>query len=260
MNTEQVIIDANDKDSKYAKKVYDMRAIWIGTFLGGPLTAGYLAAENFKAIGQPRRVQSAWMIAIVSTIVIFGAVFLIPSIEKVPTYLIPTTYTVIAYYLIHHFQGAELKSRAADAGKVFSVWRSVVVGLIFAVITILPIVGYVFMSDPTITARSKSYGTLQHEVYFDATQISEADADKVAKALTELSFFDDENQKGVFLSRQENKFVIAIPLIQDAWNEPEVVNYFELLRDDIQPYFDVETIVLNLCEAEDITAVRKVVE
>lgn len=55
-------------------------------------------------------------------------------------------------------------------------------------------------------------------------------------------------------------FVIAIPLVQDAWNEPEVVDYFELLRDDIQPYFKGETVVLNLCEPEDISVVRKVVE
>ena len=28
-------------------KIYNERAIWAGTFIGGPLAGGYLIAENF---------------------------------------------------------------------------------------------------------------------------------------------------------------------------------------------------------------------
>ena len=55
-------------------KLYNGRAIYIGTFLGGPLVAGYLAAENFKRFGQPDKVRTAWVVAIIATVVIVGAV------------------------------------------------------------------------------------------------------------------------------------------------------------------------------------------
>lgn len=39
------------------QKIYRDKAIWVGTFLGGPLAAGYLIAENFKAFNDPAKVK-----------------------------------------------------------------------------------------------------------------------------------------------------------------------------------------------------------
>ncbi|MEJ5055640.1 hypothetical protein [Sphingobacterium sp. MYb382] len=38
---------------KPAYKIYSDSAITLGTFLGGPLAAGYMMAANFKAFNQP---------------------------------------------------------------------------------------------------------------------------------------------------------------------------------------------------------------
>ncbi|MEJ7681282.1 MAG: hypothetical protein WKG06_26225 [Segetibacter sp.] len=64
-------------------KLYEDKSVYISTFLGGPLAAGYWAAENFKYLGQGGKVQKTWIIAIIATVVIFGGAFLIPGIEKV---------------------------------------------------------------------------------------------------------------------------------------------------------------------------------
>jgi hypothetical protein len=45
-------------------KLYKENAIVGATFLGGPLVAGYLAAENFKQLEQPAKARTAWIIAI----------------------------------------------------------------------------------------------------------------------------------------------------------------------------------------------------
>jgi hypothetical protein len=42
------ILDAE----KPMQKIYNTKAIIIGTFLGGPLVAGYFIAENFKAFNE----------------------------------------------------------------------------------------------------------------------------------------------------------------------------------------------------------------
>jgi hypothetical protein len=56
-------------------KIYKDRAIFVGTFLGGPLVAGYLSAENYKNLGQQNKVKTAWLIAIIFTIVLIGILF-----------------------------------------------------------------------------------------------------------------------------------------------------------------------------------------
>ncbi|HVT85837.1 MAG TPA: hypothetical protein VHD35_11600 [Chitinophagaceae bacterium] len=113
-----------------AFKLYKDRAIYVGTFLGGPLVAGYLAAENFKQLGQTDRVKTTWIIAILATMIIFGAVFLIPNIEKVPNYIIPLIYTGIAQFLVQKYQGLAIKTHIAAGGQTYSVWRAVWIGLV----------------------------------------------------------------------------------------------------------------------------------
>ena len=111
-------------------KLYNDRAIYVGTFLGGPLVAGYLAAENFKRLGQRDKIKKAWALAIAATIVILGALFLIPDVEKIPNYIIPLIYTAIAQLLFQRSQGNAIKAHIDSGGQTFSAWRAVWIGLL----------------------------------------------------------------------------------------------------------------------------------
>lgn len=122
-------------------KLYRERAVYVGTFLGGPLVAGYLASENFKKIGQPEKVKATWAIAIIATIVIFGGAFLVPEIEKFPRYIIPLVYGGIAQLLVQRFQGAAIKLHIEKGGQVYSVWRAVWIGAVGAAV----LVGFIFV-------------------------------------------------------------------------------------------------------------------
>lgn len=51
-----------------SKKIYKDKAIWVGTFLGGPLVAGYFIAENFKVFGEYGKAKKTWIYAILTTI------------------------------------------------------------------------------------------------------------------------------------------------------------------------------------------------
>ena len=128
-------------------KLYNDRSIYVGTFLGGPLVAGYLAAENYKKLGQPTKVKSAWIIAVIATVAIFGAIFLIPHLEKIPNYIIPLIYTAIAQFLIQKFQGDAIKAHIAKGGQIYSIWRAVLIGLIGALVLIAVIVAIMLLTD-----------------------------------------------------------------------------------------------------------------
>jgi hypothetical protein len=124
-------------------KLYKDRAIYIGTFLGGPLVTGYLAAENFRRMGQPDKGKTTWVVAIIATLVIFGIVFYIPGVQKMPHYIIPLIYTGIAQFLVQRYQGNAIKEHAEKGGQMYSAWRAVWIGLIGAAILVALV--YIFI-------------------------------------------------------------------------------------------------------------------
>lgn len=114
------------------KKLYSQRAIAITTYLGGPLAAGILIRENYKALEKEKQGKYAFIIGIVSTIIIFVGVFLIPEniISKIPNVLIPLIYTGIISLIVEKIQGTDLKSYKENNQKFQSLWKAAGIGAI----------------------------------------------------------------------------------------------------------------------------------
>lgn len=129
-------------------KLYSDRAIALGTFLGGPLVGGYLAAENFKQLGASRKVNTAWVAGIVAFVIVMGGVFLVPGISRVPSYVIPLFYTGVTQVLIQRSQGAAIKAHVGNRGPMYSLWRAALVGLIGAAITLAVVFAIVYFFFP----------------------------------------------------------------------------------------------------------------
>ena len=133
-----------------AFKLYRDKSIYIGTFLGGPLVAGYLIAENFRALGQPDKIRNTWIIAILATIAILAAALFIPGLEKVPPYILPLVYTGIAQLIVQRLQGSSIKLHDEKGGSFFSVWRAVLIGIIGVAITIALAVVVLLVTDKEV--------------------------------------------------------------------------------------------------------------
>ena len=118
-------------------KLYNERAIYLGTFMGGPLVAGYLMSENFKQLGNMDGVRNSWLISIAATVLIFSGVFLIPHMDKFPRYIIPISYSLIAQYVAKHFQGKDILEHTVKGGTLYAVWRSVWIGLVGLVVLLV---------------------------------------------------------------------------------------------------------------------------
>ncbi|MBV5282950.1 MAG: hypothetical protein JZU53_11030 [Paludibacter sp.] len=119
------------------QKIYKEKAIWVGTFLGGPLVAGYLISENFKVFDQQEKARKAWIYSIIVTAIVFGGVFLIHDNVKVPNQIIPLIYTLIAYQFVQIYQKAKIMTHINAGGQVYSWWRTIGVALIGLLITVI---------------------------------------------------------------------------------------------------------------------------
>ncbi len=242
-------------------KIYTDRAIYVGTFLGGPLVAGYLMAENFKAFDEADKARKTWIYTIMATIVIFGCVLLIPENIKIPNQVIPLIYLLVVYYLVKHFQGQRISEHIDSGGPIYKWWRTAMVALIGLIVSVIVIFGLLFLSgglEDTSTA-SKTYGTMKHEIAFDKNNISEKEVDEIAHALAETTFFDEAVTKYVYAKKVNDQYEISISVVEGIENNSEALQWFTDLRADLQTLFPRNKIIVKLI-VNDLDHVVKTLE
>nr|WP_321237057.1 hypothetical protein [uncultured Psychroserpens sp.] len=134
------------------KKLHTAKAIGGATFLGGPLAAGYMVRENFNALDQPKEGRHALIIGIITTIVLFGGIFMIPEtiIDKIPKQIIPLAYTGIIWGIVEWLQGDALKNHRELGNAFFSGWRAAGIGFVSLLVISIGLFAYVFLApnDP----------------------------------------------------------------------------------------------------------------
>lgn len=130
------------------KKLFSQKAIAIATYFGGPVAAGYLIKKNYQAHEQEDNGKKAFIIGIVSTLLLFAGIFSIPEhiIDKIPNALIPAIYTGIIYLIVEKIQGQWLKEHKESGGEFYSGWKATGIGAIFMVILLGIIASVAFMS------------------------------------------------------------------------------------------------------------------
>lgn len=243
------------------EKIYKDRAIWVGTFLGGPLAAGYMIAENFKTFNDIDKAKKTWIYTIIATIVIFGGIFLIPDNVKIPNHVIPLIYTAIAYYLVQHYQGNNISTHLSLGGPLHSWWRTIAVGIIGLVVIAIPIFAFVLLSDSIDNASisTQTYGIMKHEIAFDKSNISEAEVNKIADGFTQTTFFDEEVTKYVYAKKANGKYEITISIVEGIANDSQALQPFISLRNDLQALFPNNIIVFKLV-VDNLDNVVKTIE
>ena len=230
-------------------KIYKDKAFWVGTFLGGPLVAGYLFSENFKALGQPEKVKPTWIITIIATVVIFGGIFLIPDNINIPNQIIPIVYTAITFGLFKKYQEERATEHINQGGLIYNWGRVVGVGIVGLLITILPIFAIAYASDTIDQANisTKTYGTtVKHEIDFNKSNITEREIDKIADGFIETGFFDLSVAKYVYVVKNGDKYEISISVIQGIENDIEALQPFMDLRTDMDNHFPNNRIEFKL--------------
>jgi hypothetical protein len=142
-----IITEQASEAVKSEKRIYKDRAIWVATYFGGPLVAGYLIAENFKAFNETDKAKKTWIYTITGTIIMFGGIFSIPNDirEFIPRYFIPLIYTAIAYGVIKQYQRNNISAFIALGGKPFGWWRTIIVSSIGLAIMVASIFAFAFI-------------------------------------------------------------------------------------------------------------------
>lgn len=241
------------------KKIFKDREVTVGTFLGGPLAAGYFIAENYKTFENNAKAKMTWFIAIITTIVIFGSTLFTP--EDTPNFIIPAIYTGMAGWLVKHFQGQTISDHIDNGGQIHSWGRTIVISLISLLITFIVFMALIFLSEQVINTSitTRSYGPMQHEIAFDNSNISEKEVDQIAEGFTTTTFFDHSVTKFVYAEKIKSDYVLSISVIEGIEADEKALQPFIQLRNDMQSLFPNHKVIFNLV-VNDLDNVVKRIE
>jgi hypothetical protein len=232
----------------FAGKIYKDRQLWIGSFLCGPLVAGYIFAKNYESFGEPEKVRKTWIYAISGTIALFVISFFAPYIDRVPNILFPLVYSGIAASLMRLYQGERIDSHVRNGGQIQSWWKVtavMVVGGIFSAILFIG-GGYLLEQFQHRNESVKEYGTSKHQISFDTGNIEVIEVDKIAEVLQETNFFDSGEPWYINIRKTDTRYDLYIPVLKSALNSKNDLDFFAQQQIEAQKSFPSNEIGFNL--------------
>lgn len=233
------------------QKIYVLPLILLGTFLGGPLVAGYFMAQNFKAFDEPEKVAKTWTYAIIATIVVFAIVFAIPDSINIPNMLIPMVYTGITFFLVNQFQSENINRHENAGGPLYTRGRMIWISLLGAVLTMIPVITILIVTDPSMMASSKKYGKMNSEISYNKHNISEGEIDEFARAFTEVGFFNDESTNYVYIEHKAMQYEIKVNLTAEQLASQDVSFYYKETLKNIKLIMSNENIAFAIYDMDD---------
>jgi hypothetical protein len=232
------------------KKIYSHKQIVIATFLGGPVATGHMLWRNFKIMGEPKRGAFWFFMSIAFTVLVLGLFYIIPDVEKkVPKHFVPIAYTIIAHFIILKVQSKKIDEYLHNRGELFGWWRTLVVMLLAAIITVGPLFAaeYFYEETTEIKSAAKHYGNLNHEIGYEPENISAAEVDHVAAVLDSVGFFGNEMREYIYLKKNSSGYELFIPLIRgESISDQE--SFFRPLHKNMQEFFPENKIMINLVD------------
>jgi hypothetical protein len=127
-------------------KLYNERSVLIGTFIGGPLVAGYLIAQNFKALEQPGNANRTWLLTVLVFVFLFASAF-IPGLADVPAIVYSAVFCILAHSATRKFQGGQIASHQTNGGRLYSTSRAALIGIISLLIMLALIFGLLYLAE-----------------------------------------------------------------------------------------------------------------
>lgn len=243
------------------RMLYSDKKIYAATFLGGPLVAGYMISHNYKALGKKDKVMPCWIICISFLIVLLAGLFLISDNWNVPNIIIPLAYSLVTYMLVQQLQGKEIEKFLEEGcGKLFGWWRTIGISILGCVLTFLPIFLILLAIEyhNSMGLETRIYGTIKNEITYETENISEAEVDIMSKNLTNIGFFDHDNQRSIYLKKVDEAYVLSIPVVQEYVNDSELNVELRGIKMDLETLYTNNKIIINVVVDDYKNIVRSI--
>ncbi len=233
-------------DERPEYSLYSLSAINLATAFGSILAGAVLLASNLKKVNREDEALQTYIFGFFILILLFFSIILIPNANKIPDALIQLIQVGFIYGFSYYKFNTEFKSHEKKKGKYYSKWRAFGISLL-----LLPLVLGILFGINFLTEKKVDFGNEQFVYYeFDATK---DDAVTLGNYLQKIGFFGSEGPKDVRIGKISNVYTVSFPLVEDAWNDDEIIFLFTQLRSELaENVFKGATVEIKLCNVFNI--------
>ena len=227
-------------------KLYSQAAIALATFFGGPFAAALLIRKNCIALGQERWGFNALVLGIITTVLLFGSILMIPEavLDKIPNALIPAIYTAIIYLIVEKVHGRELRVHKEKDGLFYSNWRAAGIGLVSCVVILTLFLGGIYLGEDNwnsteYNAKVEQFARNEEEALSLYDILKEKPAEKAVEFI---------ETTGIPKWKENIELLKAMDALEGI--PSEFTAYNELLRNYCQVRIDMYTLIAKTIDED----------
>lgn len=212
-------------------KIFTNQAISLATFIGGPLSAGFLMAKNYIAFGNRSAAQNTLIISFISSILLYALFFIIPqhSIDAIPSTLLPVFYTTVVTVLVAKLQGVKIDEHIANSGQKASNWLAFGYGMLGAAITFILV--FTFTYNVPYRGYEKSIRVNKNVTLYYNKTVDANYSKQVSNTLKQSGFFDIVEDIDIFLSEESDSYLLKFIITdRDVLSDDEFLTDFRTLE------------------------------
>ena len=207
-----------------SNKYFSNKSIGLATYLGGPISGGFLIALNLRRIDAISKAVWTLIFSLLTTALLFAALLKIPEeiIDKIPSAVIPAVYTPFVILLANKIHGIKIREALEEKENHEHWWKGLVVGLIGTVVTLAIIFGFA-MYEPLFPGERITYGEVENEIYL-SEHAERQYADVMYDRLYSMGYFHDDFSGAAYLEKGDGSYKIILYVDESFWENPEIIS------------------------------------
>lgn len=211
-----------------AYRLYDVGAIALAAFFGGPLAGTVLMSSNYRKLGQGSNGFLALLLGAAGSV---GLIYISLKTTQSPA-IAQVVLFALTWLAARQMQGDAIKTHVAWGGQLFSKWRAFGVAIATTLVLGGGLVGYLFYTGQWQSFASQ-YGLGQNTVTIgtkDQVEYSgtatQSDATALGNALKTAGYFQDRGVT-VVLTKGTGGTVIGFVVQDGVWNQTGSLSQFD---------------------------------
>mgnify|MGYP000247612724 CR=1 FL=1 len=245
------------------RPLHSMWSVFWATFMGTPIGGAIVIALSLARLN---RTKAAWLTLLITACVflpILIGLFFLPDDLHIPNSAFAVPQLFIMHFLAKHLYGREYKQQVAANGPISSGWKGVGIGLMTGLVFVTVGIGTILMyEDIGISELLADYGTpveFGDDTVFVSGDATKADARKLCSYLTEQEFLGQaDGGADVKLRRNGDLVTVSFVMGDGAWEDPEIVDYFQYLADELVKQGFGPPVIIEICD--DTMTARETVQ
>jgi len=207
-------------------KLFSGAQMFVAALLGLPIAVALLASLNFRRSGDPRRANSSLALGIALSLLVVGAVAVLP--DSMARFL-PLTASVGTWQWTRYAQRDALLDRARDENRRAGWLQAIAYAFSVALVSTV-LAAFAYTALGVETSNHISLGDDRKVYYTNGATV--ADAQSLGQVLISGGFLPNGVTK-VYVGNSVNEYVVSI-VLKEKWDDPEVDRHYGALRRSIE--------------------------